>query len=118
MKILSNFDTRLYDELRDEYIGKYGSRNVMIIRRASIFFWLYIMVPLLGLIVVQIALLRLAFGMSVPDTTLSAVIQITSLVIALGLLFYRGYRIVKRYFDYAMDFCIITPKELVSYNQA
>jgi hypothetical protein len=54
MKILSNFDTKLYDTLKKQYIDQYGSENVMIIRRASIFFWLYIMTPLVMMLAVLV----------------------------------------------------------------
>lgn len=26
-------------------------------------------------------------------------------------------KVLKRYFDYKMDFCVVTPQEIVSYNQ-
>lgn len=118
MKILSNFDTSLYDKLRDDYISQYGAENVMIIRRASIFFWLYIILPLVLLLWAMALIIWIAVVVDVRDEALQAVIQIVCILLGLGILAVWWWRILRRYFDYTMDFCIITPKELVSYNQA
>ncbi len=118
MRILSNFDTKLYNTLREQYLEQYGSENVMIIRRASIFFWLYIMFPLMVMFCVLAFMSRLAFGITMADQTLENILHIGSLVSGLIILIVWWCRILLRYFDYTMDFCIITPKELVSYNQA
>ena len=118
MKILSNFDTKLYENLKQDYVKQYGSENVMVIRRASIFFWLYIMFPLLLLLTVLAFITWLAFGIVINDQTMESIIHIGSLLTGLIILIVRWCRILLRYFDYTMDFCIITPKELVSYNQS
>ncbi len=118
MKILSNFDTKLYDTLKEQYLKQYGSDNVMIVRRASIFFWLYIMFPLMVMLCVLAFMAWLSFGVTIRDPTLENILHIGSLVSSLVILVVRWSRILLRYFDYTMDFCIITPKELVSYNQA
>lgn len=118
MKILSNFDTKLYDQLKQDYIAQYGRENVMFITRASIFFWLYIIAPATMMVVVLVALLWLSFGITIKDETLQSIIQIWSLIAAVSILFIWGCRIIRKYMDYTMDFCIITPKELVSYNQS
>lgn len=118
MKILTNFDTRLYDALKQDYINQYGPENVMIIKRASIFFWIYIIVPLILLLIVMSFILWLAFGINIADESLQMIIHIVSGIIWIWVLRVRWFRITKRYMDYTMDFCIITPKELVSYNQS
>jgi hypothetical protein len=117
MKILSNFDTKLYDTLKEQYLEQYGSDNVMIIRRASIFFWLYIMAPIVMMLAVLVLMWWLSFGVTLKDQALENIVHIWSLILWLSVLLFRGTRILLRYFDYVMDFCIITPKELVSYNQ-
>jgi hypothetical protein len=80
MKILSNFDTKLYENLKQDYIEQYGSENVMVIRRASIFFWLYIMFPLLVLLVVLALMAWLSFGVTIKDQVMENMIHITSLI--------------------------------------
>lgn len=118
MKILSNFDTRLYDEMKNDYINQYGRENVMFIRRASIFFWIYIVAPLIAMLSVIAVMMWLSFWVTINDTALHNIVQIGSLTGWVIILGFRGCSILKRYMDYTMDFCIITPKELVSYNQS
>lgn len=76
MKILSNFDTKLYDELKQDYINQYGRDNVMFIRRANIFFWLYIVAPLIAMISVITLMMWLSFGITINDATLYNIVQI------------------------------------------
>jgi len=78
MKILSNFDTKLYDNITQEYIDQYGSENVMVIRRASIFFWIYIMLPLVVLLSVLLLMTWLSFGINIRDEALENIIHIFS----------------------------------------
>lgn len=118
MKILSNFDTKLDDNLIQDYIAQYGEENVMVIRRAAIFFWLYIMLPLMALLCVIVLIARLSFGLDLQDQTMENIIHIASWITWISILAVRWCRILRKYFDYTMDFCIITPKELVSYNQS
>ena len=89
MKILSNFDTKLYENLKQDYIKQYGSENVMVIRRASIFFWLYIMFPLLLLLTVLAFITWLAFGIVINDQTMESIIHIGSLLTGLIILIVR-----------------------------
>jgi hypothetical protein len=78
MKILSNFDTKLDDNLIQDYIAQYGEENVMVIRRAAIFFWLYIMLPLMALLCVIVLIARLSFGLDLQDQTMENIIHIAS----------------------------------------
>lgn len=89
MKILSNFDTKLYDTLKEQYLKQYGSDNVMIVRRASIFFWLYIMFPLMVMLCVLAFMAWLSFGVTIRDPTLENILHIGSLVSSLVILVVR-----------------------------
>ena len=81
MRIFSNFDTQLDDELYQKEIAKFGQEKVMIIHRDPIYIWLKIFFPwILSLIVISIMMyveMRLIYAWSIsPIITNTGIIMI------------------------------------------
>lgn len=117
MKFMSNFDTSLRDNLLKEYQTKFWKEKVLLIRRTYIFFFLVVLSPLGGMFWLILILLSATFWIntwySVFDDLLGLLILIAVVMITIT----TWSRIIKRFWDYTMDFAIITPHEIIHYNQ-
>lgn len=87
------------------------------IHRAKIFWIWYCLTPGILLVVLVIALLLLS-GIDMGDSSLNALKNILLGVTVIFLIFAGSLKILKKYFDYKMDFCVITPQEIAAYNQS
>lgn len=116
MKFLANFDTNLEYEIVSKYNKLYGKENVLCIHRAKIFWLIHCVLPTIW-IVAFIAFFLVIWNISTWDTSLDFLKSIIAFIMIVGVLFTWGRKVLKRYFDYKMDFCIVTPQEVVNYNQ-
>lgn len=113
MKFLSNFDTSLEENLVKEYQESFWVDNVISVHKSRFYYYIYIFFPqLFGYlsICVIIALLR---RFQVNQWEL-----LVPIIILVGI--YRRYlmhKLLKMYFNYKLDFLIITPKEVIKYDQ-
>jgi sterol desaturase/sphingolipid hydroxylase (fatty acid hydroxylase superfamily) len=116
MKIFSNFDTKLDDELYRKEVEKFGETKVMLIHRDSIYVRLKIVFPgIMSLLIIAIAMtiqwkLQQSATVSPIITTIGMVILVVLIVIWLSYT-------IRKITDYYMDFAIITPRQIVSYQQ-
>ena len=117
MKFLSNFDTGLLEELITKYQHIHSVEHVLVIRRSKLFFWFNIIVPL-SLLIVTLILISIGIWRDFGDETLYTVKAIGGSILAIGLMIKMGVALLKKYIDYKMDFTIITPKEVIFYNQS
>ena len=112
MKIFSSFDTWFKQERLKFYRQQYGKDNVLILSASRVFLWLYIILPLLVsaiLLTASIVSLIYFFGDYYGWISGSILIVIV--------FFSRDIHTVKKIMDYIMDFCIITPEEIVLVQQ-
>lgn len=115
---MSNFDTSLRDNLLKEYEAKFGKDKILLIRRSYIFFFLVVLSPLGGMLL--LLLLLLASYLFIANTWSQVIDNIVWIVILIActmILLTTFTRVIKRFWDYTMDFAIITPHEIVHYNQ-
>lgn len=118
MKILSNFDTKYEDSVIEKYENMYWKENVLSIHRAQIFLVMYLLAPI-SIIIVSwiIALIVMFYWDWNYDPIINAIKFWLPFILAFLITLYYLPGLVKKYIDYSMDFCVITPKEIVSYNQ-
>ncbi len=117
MKFLSNFDTELQSQVVHKYVEMYGKESVFCIHRAKIFWVFYCFIPTLALAIL-VTFLILLFGIDTGDGSLNALKNVLVILAIAFVIFVGGMKILKKYFDYKMDFCVITPQEIASYNQS
>jgi hypothetical protein len=122
VKIFSNFDTQLYHDLLTTKQEEFGKKDVIGIRRGYVFFLIEIVPRLLILIVLASIIwiiplfvdLRYVIDNVFPSSLLLGIQIFLSLIVVWWLL----VPLIKLYMDYKLDFTIITPLELISYNQS
>ena len=116
MRIFSNFDTQLDDELYRKAVENFGEEKVMIVRRSTIYIWLKIIVP--G----AISMLIIATMMYVERrleqmSNMSPIVTIIGMIVIIISLIVWLWYTIRKLMDYYMDFAIITPRQIVSYQQ-
>lgn len=116
MRFLSNFDTQLYTQTCDEVIIKYWRENVLFLTRANIFLYLYVILPIFLWFVAMLFLFLLWYYADL-DVELNWFKWYLILFIFLVSAFVLAFRVIKRFIDYKMDFAIVTPYEIIAYNQ-
>jgi hypothetical protein len=63
MKILSNFDTQLGQQLRKQYAEKFGEDRVSVIYKSKLFYYQYIGLPWFGYFVLLTIAFHFIYGM-------------------------------------------------------
>lgn len=116
MKFLSNFDTNLEHEVVSKYVALYWKENVYCIHRAKIFWVFHCLVPSLWLMVL-VSILLVLLSWDSWDSSLNSIKGIIFYVMMVAVIFIIWWKILKRYFDYKMDFCVVTTQEIAAYNQ-
>lgn len=114
MKILSNFDTTLPEKLEKEYEGMFGEDKVLVIRKSRLFFYQYLGGPffLFGILLIG--------GMYSLYVVLESVLFEAELFFWAIILMYVLALLAKvsgRRVQYKMDFLVVTPKEVIKYDQ-
>ncbi len=116
MKFLSNFDTALEAQIVKNYIELYGKENVLAIHRAKIFWMFHCVFPTIAILGLLISIWLIVWWDS-GDSTFDVLKSLLGFVLGAVIIFVWGGKVLKRYLDYKMDFCVVTPQEIVSYNQ-
>ena len=118
VKIFSNFDTSLYKNILSAKQKEFGSIDVLGIRKWYIFF-IFNILPLVLWVVLLLVGIRI-FPLIIDTHTIFPEFVLLGLQIFFSVLFmlYFWPSITGLYIDYKMDFTIITPIELISYNQS
>jgi len=111
MKLLWTFDTERKEKEFNKVIQKYWKENVMLITRDRIFFLFFILIPLLLLTALWLSFIAIWF--IVNSWMLNWILGILFIIISLP----GWYKILKKYFDYTLDFAIIAPDWIQSFNQ-
>ena len=116
MKILNNFDTELEKITVWKYIEMYWADNVIVIHRAKIFWVLKVLLPFLLWICTLTGSVIFGF-LKFTDPTWTNIAGILAIIVFLWVFVMWG-SILRKYLDYKMDFCIVTPNEVAMYNQS
>ena len=114
MRILSNFDTKYEKKLLSDYKKQFGKDNVVVIHKSKLFFWKYIGLPISVWAALFIVGISLALWIQDVPTRAIWVVLWIFVMYAFGLFF----KISRKWIDYTMDFLIVTPKEVVKFDQS
>jgi uncharacterized membrane protein YdbT with pleckstrin-like domain len=116
MKIFSNFDTRAPLESYKLALAEFGADKVIFVRRDRIYLTFFVVLPsvVVWLILVTAFLIRLnVFNGTFLGLVGNIVFSVIFVIIAIMVLI----RIIMNYINYLLDYTIITPHLITSYNQ-
>lgn len=112
MGIISTFDPKFKKQLLAKSREEFGEKNVVYISKSHLFLCVKVLLPFILWFSVLITLITCSI-IYVPWTWL-----IITLCVAIVLAFsIPGYKILKYFLDYKMDFAVVTPKTFLRYNQ-
>ncbi len=119
MKFLSNFDTENSHRLYQEAIAQHGQGNVIYVRRFFIFIAMRVILPMTFWVLFVAFFLYIAYFVLEDSwgTLITLIRRIIRSAIWLTWI-YMISRSIKIIIDYYMDFTIITPIDITSYNQS
>ena len=117
MKILSNFDTRFDDDCVDEACAEYGKDNISFIRRDRIYIIFKIVFPTIGRLTISLVLVILAYGSGLGRALWYFFQVFIRLIVCITWL-YLLVKVTIKLIDFYMDFTIITPRQITSYDQS
>ena len=116
VKVFSSFDTELDNKLLEKAIETYWKDHVCFIRRDPIYLLIKIVAPLVWWIVLIWVWLIVAYAIDLWDlfqTLVQWIVWLTILITGLRLAQYS----VTKFIDYYMDFTIVTPKNISTFDQ-
>lgn len=114
MRILSNFDTSLPWKLKKEYDGMFGEDKVLIIRKSKLFFYKYLWWPFM---LFGVLLIGGMYSLYVVLDTVPLEVELVFRAIILMYILALLAKVSGRRVQYKMDFLIVTPKEVIKYDQ-
>lgn len=116
VKIFSSFDTNLDEKLVANAQKSYGAEHVCFIRRDPIYLLVKVVSPLVVRLLFVWLLVVLAYGIDLWDglqIVLQWLVRIMIIITGLRLSIYATKKII----DYYMDFTIVTPKNISTFDQ-
>lgn len=112
--LLWSFDPNLKNEKVTQYQNKFGKESVLLIQRSKLFLFLKIIVPLIIYMLIYAGIIvAISYGFEWDREVIGYSAIIGFLVIFLIFLSLN----LKRLLDYLMDFIIVTPEQIIAYNQ-
>ncbi len=112
MKIFSTFDTNLKQKRLEFYQKKYGENNVHMIQLSKIFFLIKILLPIIQWLLFTTFITVTLYYLLKNDIAIWAGIIAWSVF---SMIFYLSS--IKHYIDMKMDYCIVTPEEVILTEQ-
>ena len=112
MGIISTFDPRFKKQLLEKSKEEFWEWNVVYIKKSHLFLCVKVLLPFILWFSVLVTLITCAI-LYIPWTWL----RITTCVIVIWAFAAPGYKILKYFLDYEMDFAVVTPKSFLRYNQ-
>jgi membrane protein YdbS with pleckstrin-like domain len=113
MKLLSNFDTQLKQQLYQESVEQFDTEHVLLIQRSRFFYWTRVWVPMIALLLMIFWAIAALYYFQIREVP----ILITIGLVLLALLYQAWRGVWPDYVDYSMDFMIVTPQEVMMYDQ-
>lgn len=117
MKIFSNFDTNLPYQLLAEAQEQYGKDNVIFIRRNRIYLAIRRGFPLLLVLMLVVPMLYGYIWLLNKEWTILEITRRLLLGISLVSIAYLVWHCLYKFIDYKLDFVIVTPLTITSYDQ-
>ena len=118
MKFLSTFDSNFKQEILNKNIDKYWKNEVFLIIHGRFYYYFYILLPIILSFVWLIFYITLFFYLlSSVSSEFKTAYMLFWLVVFLILFVPLWFKLLKKYVDYILDFIIITPKNLIHYDQ-
>lgn len=116
MKIFSSFDTNFEVDILQKEIEKHWKDKILIVHQWQFFLWFFIIIPIVLFVWIMAFFVYLWTLIDVwPDMEEFVDIFITVTFIILLISWIRA--ILKKYIDLKLDFCIITPTQIIYYDQ-
>lgn len=112
MSIISTFDPKFKKQLLEKSKEEFWEWNVVYIKKSHLFLCVKVLLPFILWFSVLVTLITCAI-LYIPWTWL----RITTCVIVIWAFAAPGYKILKYFLDYEMDFAVVTPKSFLRYNQ-
>ncbi len=116
MKIFSNFDTHAPLEAYQKALAEYGADKVIFVRRDKIYLTFFIVLPAIAVGLLFIGAFVLMWNLSATffsSLFLNVVFAIFFWIMAIMVIM----RIIMNYINFLLDYTIITPALITSYNQ-
>jgi hypothetical protein len=111
--MLSTFDTKLVQRELNKYTQKHGADKTLLIQRDTIYRNIYIVLPTIGFLIF-VSIFVITGIVNNVDYSVYWYIKLGLLCCAF---FVFLYRISDKVLNYYLDFTIITPQEIVQYDQ-
>ncbi len=117
VKILSNFDTQSPAKNYANAVQEFGFNKVIFLRRHKLYFFLYTLTPAICAILLLAYTGFSFFAINATSKIESTLVQHTIEIIIVLLATYLLILSRGKYFEYILDYTIITPWYISSYNQ-
>ncbi len=119
VRFLSNFDTKAPAKNYAEAVQEFGFDKVVFLRRHKLYFILYTLIPVWTSVVMMIILILSMINTGSIETWLWSFVAQRSVQIVLTLLVLYLLLLARaRYFNYILDYTVVTPTYISSYNQS
>lgn len=113
MKIFSTFDTKFKQNAVIEKKEKYGHDKVHLLEKSNFFFFKNIVIPFFIIIIVTLLSGYILSEYLKTPPLVDGIVMF--MILIMGILYAA---IIKHYIDYKMDYCIITPDEIILTEQS
>ncbi len=114
MRIFSTFDLGFRKKQHQKYIDKFGKENIFLIKKSTFFLWENILLPFFWWLIVLWIIIIVNYFLFDGDIT-PTFWWIVGFFVFLWILL--NFSLLKKFFDYKIDFIIFTPKSLIRYDQ-
>jgi len=115
MALFSTFDLWLKQERYDYFVNKFGVDKVLLIDRTFLFAIIHVILPAIFYFV--LIWVTLWVSSLISASAIDSFLYIVWVPLSIIMFLIMIYRVGKVYLDYVLDFTIVTPEELISYNQ-
>ena len=113
MKIFSSFDTEYKKTLVSDMRKRFSPQDVHLIEKSALFLFVKVYLPILISLIVGIVISTAIYYFLDIDSTQALIAGIITMFFTI-----LPYNIVKKYIDYKMDYCIVTPEDIVLAEQS
>lgn len=117
VRILSNFDTQFDDQCVNEAIDEFDKKHICFIRRDRIYILIKIIIPTLVRLIFSMILIALAYWSALWKALWYA-FQVFVWIVVCATWIILLWKVTNKLIDYYMDFTIINPRQITSYDQS
>lgn len=117
VRFLSNFDTKAPAKNYAEAVQEFGFDKVVFLRRHKLYFILYTLIPVWTAVAMMIAMVVSIINTNSEWWTWTLIAHRGVQVILILLVIYLLLLAWARYFNYILDYTVVTPTYISSYNQ-